>query len=247
MHLPHISHRFKPSCSFKILSSFPLLKNCSLPALCFLHALSHWEQVNLSFLLQHLPASFPARAILYPYTMATVLSLVIFALVSSPSGSSHHCDQRPRNVDFSLKALEAFQLTLWTCPGLTLALCGRFRTFPPAPSKSYDFSTHFGQSCWHCCVHLSLGGCLFLPHAQTGKPGQGRSILRCPSCLGWNCKFRVIKEGTRQKWTFEQNHYMSGDCVCVCVCIGMYVWERDRVREINSELIGSLPFIIMLS
>lgn len=167
MHLPHISHGFKPSCSFKILSSFPLLKNCSLPALCFLHALSHWEQVNLSFLLQHLPASFPAHAILYPYTMATVLSLVIFAFVSSPSGSSHHCDQRPRNVDFSLKALGAFQLTLWTCPGLTLALCGRFRTFPPAPSKSYYFSTHFGQSCWHCCVPLSVGGCLFLPHDQT--------------------------------------------------------------------------------
>ena len=144
MQLPHISHRFKPSCSFKSLSSFPLLKNCSLPALCFLHALSHWEQVNLSFLLQHLPASLPARAILSPYTMATVLSLVIFALVSSPSGSSRRCGQRTGNVE-----------DIWLFPKRLLAdfvnlprtnscsQCGRFRAPPaPAPSKSYSSSTH---------------------------------------------------------------------------------------------------------
>lgn len=142
MHLPHISHRFKPSCSFKILSSFPLLKNCSLPALCFLHAFSHWEQVNSSFLLQHLPASFLARAILYPYTMASVLSLVIFALVSSPSGSSHHCSQRPGNVDFSLKALGDFQLTLWTCPGLTLALSVEDSEPRHRPKQVLIFSPH---------------------------------------------------------------------------------------------------------
>lgn len=151
MQLPHISHRFKPSCSFKILSSFPLLKNCSLPALCFLHALSHWEQVNLSFLLQHLPASLPAHAILSPYTMATVLSLVIFALVSSPSGSSRHCGQRTGNVEdvwFFPKSpgglLADFVNLSRTNSG---SQCGRFRAPRPRPKQV-----------------------LLLPHSLMGRP-----------------------------------------------------------------------------
>ena len=84
-------------------------------------------------------------------------------------------------------------------------------------------------------ISINAPSCLEMVSLVAGKPGQGRSILRCPSCLGWNCKFRVIKEGTREKWTFEQNHYTSGDCVCVCVCVCMCVYRDVCMRERQGE------------
>ena len=67
-------------------------------------------------------------------------------------------------------------------------------------------------------ISINALSCLEMVSLVAGKPGQDRSILRCPSCLGWNCKFRVIKEGTREKRTSEQITIGLG-CVCVCVCV----------------------------
>lgn len=39
--------------------------------------------------------------------------------------------------------------------------CGRFRT-PPPPQASLTILPSL--SCWQCCVPLSVGGCLSLPH-----------------------------------------------------------------------------------
>ena len=66
------------------------------------------------------------------------------------------------------------------------------------------------------------------------KPGQSGSISKCPSCLGWSCKFRVIKEGAREKQISEQTtialvreRERERERVCVCVCVR----ERERERE----------------